>query len=51
MTLQLLTVGVHEGECRPKEKFHLLHGQKSTFSFTSSLNGHNNFAGRDAAVL
>ena len=25
MILHLLTVGVYEGECRPKEKFQLLH--------------------------
>ena len=29
---QLLTVGVYKGECRPKQKFQLLHGHKSTFS-------------------
>ena len=31
MILQLLTVGAHELECRLKEKFQLLNGQRSTF--------------------
>ena len=43
MILHLLTVGAHEGKSKPKEKFQLLHGQKSTFSFTSSLKRHSNF--------
>ena len=43
MTLQLLTAGAHEGECRPKDKISTFTRSEINIFRHNSLNGHSRF--------